>query len=119
MYVVNGSADLVTAIDVATHAIVAAIAVGTGPSKIAVSTDGTRVYVTNTGSNSISVIDTATDAVVATIEVGPSPTSMAITPDGHSLYILTAGGMVETIDTNLGTRVAQIPTGSTASATSR
>lgn len=114
VYVANGSANLVTAIDVATQTVVAAIPVGTGPSRIAVSADGSRAYVTNTGSSSISVIDTASNVVVATIAVGPSPTAIAITPDGQSLYILTAGGVVEAVDTTLGTRVA-VPTGSSAS----
>ena len=86
--------------------------VGTAPTRVAVTRDGSRAYVTNRDSDSISVIDTAADAVIETIPVGDSPTYLAVTPDGTRLYVMTAGGVVEVVDTALGTVAATIAVGS-------
>src|SRR5262249_3415128 len=69
-YVVSAGANLVTVIDTATGSVAGTVPVGTNPSRVAISRDGTRAYVTNTGSASVSVIDTATDTVTSTISVG-------------------------------------------------
>jgi YVTN family beta-propeller protein len=83
--------------------------VGTGPVKVAVTRDGTRAYVTNGGSDSISVIDTATDTVTDTIPVGDGPSALAVTPDGKWLYVMVAGGVLQVVDTTLGTVAATAP----------
>jgi YVTN family beta-propeller protein len=114
-YVTNLSGT-VSVIDTATNTVVATIPVGTFPSGVAVTPDGTRVYVTNLF-NSISVIDAATNTVVVTISSGQFPTGIAITPDGTRAYVVnqflnTQGhNTVSVIDTTTNTIVATIPVG--------
>ena len=48
-YVAHASANLVTVIDTATGAVAGTIAVGAGPTRVAITRDGTRAYVTNGG----------------------------------------------------------------------
>ena len=65
----------------------ATIPVGSEPSGVAVTPDGSRVYVANVTSNSVSVIATASNTVAATIPVGSFPTGVAVTPDGSTVYV--------------------------------
>ncbi len=67
-------------IDTATNSVVVTVTVGTFPTAVAVTPDGTFAYVANGGSDNVSVIDTATNTVVATVPVGGSPRALAITP---------------------------------------
>jgi YVTN family beta-propeller protein len=69
----------VSVINMTTNTVVATIAVGKSPRKVALTLDGTRAYVTNWGSDNISVLDTATNTVVATVPVGRYPIGVAIT----------------------------------------
>src|SRR6185503_2886018 len=62
-YVVHSAANLVSVIDTATGAVTSTISVGTSPSRVVVTRDGTRAYVSNGGADSVSVIDTASDVV--------------------------------------------------------
>jgi len=73
---------------------------GSGPSGVAVSLDGSRMYVANSGSGSVSVIDTTTGKVVDvkpststvdSIKVGSSPSALALSPDGNQLYVANTG----------------------------
>jgi YVTN family beta-propeller protein len=76
-------ANQVVVVDVATDAVVGApIAVGSGPSDIVVTTDGSRAYVTNSNSSpgTVSAIDVATRSLAGTITVGTSPEGIAVTP---------------------------------------
>jgi YVTN family beta-propeller protein len=111
-YVAHPGENLVTVIDTATGTVARTVPVGAGPGRVAITRDGTRAYVTNGGSDSISVIDTASDAVIDTIPVGDNPSYLAVTPDGRFLYVMTEGGVVEVVDTTLGTAAAAIPVGS-------
>ena len=91
-YVATTGADSVVVIDTAGESVLGTVAAGTGPTRVAVSRDGTRAYVLNRDSDSISVIDTATDTNVGTIAVGDNPASLAVTPDGRQIYVVLAGG---------------------------
>src|SRR5215218_7496635 len=62
-YVANACNDTVSVIDRATNTVTATIPVGSNPTGVAITPDGTRVYVTNLNSNNVSVIDTATNTV--------------------------------------------------------
>ena len=110
-YVADSQAHVVSVLDTATESVVGTIAVGTAPSGVAITRDGTRAYVTNTGSDSVSVLDIATNSVVATIAVGPSPSAVAVTPNAARLYVVVAGGSVAVIDTELAGVIATIPVG--------
>ena len=76
-------ANVVKVVDVATDAVVGTpIPVGTAPSNLVVTSDGSKAYVTNVNASpgSVSVIDVATKAVVSTITVGTSPEGIAVAP---------------------------------------
>jgi len=78
--------------------------VGTAPSDIAISQDGTSAYVTNSGANSVSVIDLSTPAaIVSEFAVGDHPTSIVVTPGNDHLYVMTSAG-VEMVDLQGGSR---------------
>ena len=63
--------------------------VGTSPTGIAVTPNGSLYYVTNNGSANVSVVTTGlTPATVATIAVGTGPTNVAITPNGAFAYVV-------------------------------
>lgn len=86
-YVTHVGDDSISVINTETNTVITSIVVGTNPSGIAISPEGTRVYVTNQVDHTVSVIDTATDTVIATITVGTDrtggfPQDIAITPDG-------------------------------------
>ena len=95
-YVVNARGGTVNVIDITDNTVVGSpIAVGGGPSSIAITPDGQSAYVTNTSDNTVSVIDlqkaqdpaTQADAVVNTLAVGAFPYQIAITPDGQFAYV--------------------------------
>jgi len=111
-YVAHKGANVVSVLDTATGTVMGTIPVGTGPTRVAITRDGTRAYVTNAESDSISVIDTGSDAVIATIPVGDNPSYLAVTPDAGSLYVMTGGGTVEVVDATQHSVIATIPVGS-------
>jgi YVTN family beta-propeller protein len=92
-YITNQGDGTVSVIDTATNTVIGSpIAVGFGPSGVAVTPDGSTVYVANGGSPStVSVIATATNTVTATIPVGTYPEGVAVTPDGSKVYVTNDG----------------------------
>ena len=93
LYTVNREAGTVSAINVATRAVVAAIPVGYLPNGAAITPDDGLLYVTNSGDSTVTVIDTATNAVLTTIAVAPGlPRGIAVTPDGSEVFVGDAGG---------------------------
>lgn len=73
-YIATPSANAVVVVDTRGAPVVLdTIAVGAGPSSVALTAAGDQLYVTNTSDNSVSVIDTATRIVIDTIAVGPAP----------------------------------------------
>jgi uncharacterized repeat protein (TIGR01451 family) len=105
--------DSVVVIDTATLGILATIPVGSSPSGLAVSPNGTRVYVANRNSNSVSVIDTSSNTVVATLNVGTFPVEVALSPNGKRLYVTNFfDDTVSVVDTSVNTVVATIDVGS-------
>jgi YVTN family beta-propeller protein len=105
-YAVAGNA--LTIIETATDTVGGSIPLAGGPTRIAVTRDGTRAYVLLRDLHAVAAVDTALDAVVATIPVGDSPAALAITPDGARVYVLLASGGVAVIDVALGAVVARI-----------
>jgi len=63
----------------------ATIPVGTPPTLLAISPDGSRVFASSTGR--LDIIDTASNAVVATAKAPPYPTGVAVTPDGRRVLL--------------------------------
>ncbi len=79
IWVANGSADAVVAIDAGTRRPQATIPVGKRPWGLGLAPDGRRLYAANGQSDDVSVIDTATAQVVATVPVGAGPWGVATT----------------------------------------
>jgi YVTN family beta-propeller protein len=108
---VNGTGN-VSVINTASNTVVVTVAVGFGPSGIAITPDGSRAFVTNVGADNVSVINTASNTVVATVAVGGSPYGIAITPDGSFAYVANAGSdNVSVINTASNTVVTTVAVG--------
>lgn len=111
-YVTINQNNSLSVINTSSNSVVASIPVGSQPSGVASSPDGTRVYVMNAGDNTISVIDTAADTVIATIALGGTaingPELIAVTPDGNWLYVATLQGSVYVVSTSANRVVATI-----------
>jgi YVTN family beta-propeller protein/uncharacterized repeat protein (TIGR03803 family) len=111
-YVVQKNTNNVSVIDTAARALVAAVDVGTLPTRIAFSPDSRFAYVTNSLSNSVSVIDTATRTVIDTISVGSFPNDIAVVTVGTNLraYVTAWGmGAVSIIDLSTRAFIGSIP----------
>ena len=82
--------------------LVGDIAVGTAPTRMTPTRDGSLLYVTNEYSNTISVIDTTTNAVVSTINTNAGPTAVGFTPDGSKGYLLNySANTVQVLENNV------------------
>lgn len=88
------------------------IPVGSGPSGLAVTPDGSHVYVVDRFTKSVSVVDTSTRTIVATIPMGAGPNAVAFSPDGSRAYVGLHGvNRVAVIDTATNTVVDSVKVG--------
>ena len=111
-YVVNGSADTVSVVDLTTFAVTATIAVQSAPARIVAAVNGSAVYVTNSGSGTVSKISTLNDTVALSIAVGSGPSGIDISADGSRLFVAnTASQTVSVIDANLDSLLRNLPAG--------
>ncbi|MCU1696096.1 MAG: hypothetical protein JWR34_2159 [Mycobacterium sp.] len=112
LYISNYESNTISVIDTSTNRSVGTIAVGAGPSGMAVSRDGNRLYVSNYGSDTISVIDPSSRRVLSTIRVGDGPGSMSLSADGGRLYVSNYdSGVISVINTASNTVSGTIPVG--------
>jgi sugar lactone lactonase YvrE len=91
-YVVSNSTDAVIPVNTATHAVGAPITVGSGPSAIAITPDGSTAYVTDEGTTNtspgfVTPIELSTNIPGTPIPVGSGPDAIAITPNGQTAYV--------------------------------
>ncbi|WP_162528579.1 Ig-like domain-containing protein [Mycolicibacterium sp. CBMA 230] len=110
-YVANSSSNTVSAINIATGAVIYTTVVGTNPYGVAVSPNGNIVYVTDRGSNTLSMIYSPAGAAI-NIPVGSSPEGVAVSPDGTTVYVANFGsGTVSVINTatNSVTNIPVVP----------
>jgi YVTN family beta-propeller protein len=106
----------VSIIDTETNAVTATVHVGSYPSGVAVTPDGTKIYVGDFSYyGTVSVINTATNTVSAIVSVGQEPYGVAVTPDGTKVYVANYNwgsvGNVSVIDTATNTVTATGPVG--------
>jgi YVTN family beta-propeller protein len=80
LFVSNGRAGTVSAIETKTDEVIASIKVGKRPWGIALSSDGERLYVANGPSNDISIIDVKTLKEMARVPAGESPWGVTLIP---------------------------------------
>ncbi len=119
------SQDAVNVIDTANNTLADTISVGSLPTGLAVSPDGTRVYVGISDSKTVVVIDTASNEMVdPPIVMASAPNNIAVAPDGKHVYVTHGNAdFVSVIDTtrnavtstiivgNGGQRIAVTPDG--------
>jgi YVTN family beta-propeller protein len=91
-YVVSYNDDAVIPVNTATDAVGSPIIVGSGPSAIAITPDGSTAYVTEEGTSNtspgfVTPIDLSTNTPGAPISVGSGPDAIAITPNGLTAYV--------------------------------
>lgn len=88
------------------------ISMGSGPTGLAVTPDGSHVYVADRFTKSVYVVDSATRTVEATIPMGAGPNAVAISPDGSRAYVGLHGvNKVAVIDTTANTMIGTINVG--------
>ena len=111
-YIANYASNNISVINTISNMVVSTISVGTSPSGISVSPDGSQVYVTNQLSNTVSVINTATNVVASTITVGTRPQGLSVSPNGKLVYVANSiDGTVSVINTSTFKVIATITVG--------
>jgi YVTN family beta-propeller protein len=113
-YVSSQFGNSVTAIDLATNAVVATIPVGSQPYPQALALDlaNATVYVANAGSGNVSAIFIPGNYVSSSIAVGLSPDAVAYNPGNKDVYVANAGsGDVTLISSVTNLAIATIPVG--------
>ena len=91
-YVANQGTNTVTVINTKTGAVVGSpIVVGSAPTGVLASADGSKVFVTNRTSGTVSVIRTLDNTVIGSVRVGTSPEQMALNSTGTKLYVTNYG----------------------------
>jgi YVTN family beta-propeller protein len=78
LYVVGSDAGQLWAVSPDMTELGRPIPVGSQPSAVAVSPDGTRVYVATRGDNSLAIIDPRSGAVSSTVPVGKNPVAILV-----------------------------------------
>ena len=86
-YISNGGSNTVTVLDVVNMRQDRVIAVGSGPSALAVNPRRNEVYVVNSGSDTVTVINAETNTVAATIRVQRRPYSIDVDEQGERAYV--------------------------------
>jgi YVTN family beta-propeller protein len=90
-YISNGGSNTVTVLDLVNMRQDRVIAVGAGPSGLAVNPRRNEVYVVNTGSGTVSVINAETNTVAATIRVQRNPYFIDVDTRGERAYVANSG----------------------------
>ena len=98
LYAVSADDNTLVVVDPVAQTIVASVAVGQSPSRVAVGPDDT-IYVSNRAGRSVSVIHRGTWTEANRIAVGVEPIGLALASDGSALYVANhASGTVEALD---------------------
>ena len=113
-YVANYTAGTVSALNATTNALIQTITVGTQPSAVAISPDGTTAYVTNYGSANVTPIATGTNVAGTPIAVGTNPRGVVFSLDGTKAYVTNStAGTVSVINPFTKTVSSTINVGTT------
>jgi YVTN family beta-propeller protein len=102
-YISNGRSNTVTVLDVVNMRQDRVIAVGDGPSGMAVNPRRNEVYVVNSGSGTVTVINAETNTVAATIPVQRRPYFIDVDAQGERAYVANSGSNNVSV-INLGSR---------------
>jgi len=77
----------VAVIDVASHSVIAVLAVGSDPYWLIHDPINDKIYCANRGSNDVTVIDAASNSVIRTIAVGSAPCALGWNPVDNRIYV--------------------------------
>lgn len=108
-YVADARGNSLSVVDLTSRpiAVVATVPVGSFPSAVALSPDGSTAYVANFQSGTISIVDTASRVVSHTVTVGSEPDG--IVQIGALVYVANFGaGTISVVDPVAATVVATI-----------
>lgn len=94
MYATVPSLNSVVAIDTHNLNIVSTTFVGSNPTGMALSNDGSRLYVANSGSNFVGVVDTQSNKLVNSLGMSGSVQDVEVGRDGR-LYVLTSDSLTQ------------------------
>ncbi len=87
LYVASEDTGKAVAIDIATGAILAQLAVGGEPEGVTIDPRRSTAYFTSETDNSVSLVDTSKLQVVQTLQVGQRPRDIAVASDGAHAYV--------------------------------
>ena len=90
-YISNGGSNTVTVLDLVNMRQDRVIAVGAGPSGLAVNPRRNEVYVVNSGSGTVTVINAESNTVAATIPVQRQPYFIDVDAQGERAYVANSG----------------------------
>jgi YVTN family beta-propeller protein len=90
-YISNGRSNTVTVLDLVNMRQDRVIAVGAGPSGLAVNPRRNEVYVVNSGSGTVTVINAESNTVAATIRVQKQPYFIDVDAQGERAYVANSG----------------------------
>jgi len=115
-YVASGQDGTMIPISIATNTAGTPITVGSYPSDIVITPDGSTAYVANggdgLGDGMVTPVNLVTGAVGTPIPVGNGPLGIAITPNGATVYVTDwEGDTVTPISTATNTAGTPIPVG--------
>ncbi len=101
LYVSDSESASLSVLETATNQLFGEpIAVGGGPTGVAITPDGRFAYVADSGAGTVSVVDLETGFAAAPIQVPPGPAAIAISPDGRFAFVTsTKSQTVSVIDT--------------------
>ena len=93
-------------VDTGTNLEITRVSVGSQPSGLVVSSDGTRVYALSRFSDKVTVFSTANNQVIGSATVGDSPRGIVLSSDGQVGYVTNYGsGTVTVLNTSAPTPV--------------
>jgi YVTN family beta-propeller protein len=108
-YVAN-AANTVSAVDLATRAVVTTIPVDNRPGAIAIAPDDSKVYVLASADH-LFVIDRATSTVIRTVDISGALSALAATPNGAFVYVANPTSKVVVVDPAAGSVTRTIGVG--------
>jgi YVTN family beta-propeller protein len=98
-YISNGGSNTVTVLDLVNMRQDRVVAVGAGPSGLAINPRRNEVYAVNTGDGTVSVINAESNTVAATIRVQRKPYFLSVDDQGERAYVAnSASNNVSVLD---------------------
>src|SRR6202522_3644852 len=111
-YISNGGSNTVTVLDLVNMRQDRVIAVGAGPSGLAINPRRNEVYVVNSGSGTVTVINAETNTVAATIRVQKRPYFIDVDAEGDRAYVAnSSSNNVSVLDLGLRREIGVIGAG--------